>query len=302
MNRVTKFITLSALIMLPIAAVAKETPKDGLSFATTEVASGIYMISGVGGFTGGNIAVSVGDDGVVMIDDSMPPLLDRMKAAIKAITDSPVNFLINTHIHPDHTGNNESMGSDGTRIVAHENLRINMLSKGMKTSDGNVPVPASALPVITFSEQMSFHLNGEDVRIIHVENAHTDGDAIIHYENANVIHTGDAFFNGLFPYIDLGSGGSVEGYIAAQQKILSLSDTDTKIIPGHGPLGDSKQLMAAVDMLVDAKILVGEQIAMGKTEDEVVAVNPLVKYEKDWSWGFITTEKMTRQVYKSLSK
>jgi len=301
MNTLIRVLSISTLLAICFTATAEEQKNDP-NFATTEVAPGIYMLMGVGGFTGGNIGLSIGDDGVVMIDDSMPPLLDKMKAAIKKVTKKPVDFLINTHVHGDHTGNNKSIGEDGTRIVAHENLRINMLTKGLKTKEGNKPMPKAALPVITFSHAMSFHLNGEDARIFHVENAHTDGDAVIHYQNANVIHTGDTFFNGLFPYIDLDNGGSVDGYISAQQKFISLSNDKTKIIPGHGPLADKKQLQTAVDMLIDVKKLVNAEIKKGKSEDEVVKENPLKKYHEKWNWGFITTEKMTRQVYKSLKK
>jgi glyoxylase-like metal-dependent hydrolase (beta-lactamase superfamily II) len=287
-------------ISVPFMAIAEENKAPKLDFAADEVAPGIYMLSGVGGFTGGNIGLSVGDDGVVMIDDSMPPLLAKMKAAIAKVTDKPVDFLINTHVHGDHTGNNKSMGENGTRIVAHDNLRINMLVKGLQTSEGKKPMPKAALPVITFSHAMSFHLNGEDARIFHVEKAHTDGDAVIHYKNANVIHTGDTFFNGMFPYIDLNNGGSVNGYIAAQEKIISIANADTKIIPGHGPLSSVKELKMSLAMLKDSKNLIAKMIKAGKTEDQVVSDNPLKGYHEQWNWGFITTEKMTRQVYKSL--
>ncbi len=300
MTKLIITMTASALFAVSLLTTAAEKNEDKRTFSTTEVAPGIYAIMGVGGFTGGNIGLSVGADGVVMIDDSMPPLLDRMKTAIKTITDKPVDFLINTHVHGDHTGNNKAIGEDGTRIVAHENLRLNMLTKGLQTKDGKKPMPKSALPVITFSHAMSFHLNGEDARIFHVEKAHTDGDAVIHYQNANVIHTGDIFFNGMFPYIDINNGGSVDGYIKAQQKILEIANDNTKIIPGHGPLSDSKQLKQSLDMLIDVRQLIADQIAKGKTEDQVVKANPIKKYHEKWNWGFITTEKMIRQVYKSL--
>ncbi len=277
---------------------AEEQPK--LSFSSTEVAPGIFMLMGVGGFTGGNIGLSIGKDGVVMIDDSMPPMLDIMKTAIKTVTDKPVDFLINTHVHGDHTGNNTTMGENGATIVAHKNLRINMLTKGMKTKDGNKPMPKAALPVITFSEEISFHLNGEDAEVFHVANAHTNGDAVIYFKNANVIHTGDTFFNGMFPFIDLSNGGGVDGYIAAQKRVIALSNDRTKIIPGHGPLSNKKELQKAVAMLQDVRALIGALKAKGKTEDQVVEINPIAKYHDDWNWVFITTEKMIRQVYKSI--
>jgi len=301
MLKLNKLLVTTSLLLMSPFTLAEEA-EDKRDFATTEVAPGIYMISGVGGFTGGNIGLSIGEDGVVMIDDSMPPLLDRMKKAIKTITDQPVDFLINTHVHGDHTGNNEAVGKDGTRIVAHENLRLNMLEKGLKTKEGTKPMPKAALPVITFSHAMNFHLNGEDARIFHLEKAHTDGDAAIHYQKANVIHAGDVFFNQMFPYIDLSNGGNIDGYIKAQQKIIALANDDTKIIPGHGKLSNKKELQQAVDMLIDARSLINQLIADGKTEEEVVKVNPLKKYHEQWNWSFITTERMTRQVYKGLAK
>lgn len=216
MKTLLKISLLSTLAFSSLNVLSEDKPE--LSFANTEVAPGLYMLMGVGGFTGGNIGVSVGDDGVVMIDDSMPPMLDIMKKAIAKITKQPVSFLINTHVHGDHTGNNEAMGKSGTHIVAHENLRTHLLKKGVRNQGKMVPAPKAALPVITFSDEINFYLNGNNAHIFHVANAHTDGDAVIHFKDLNVIHTGDTFFNGMFPYIDLTSGGSVDGYIAAQKK------------------------------------------------------------------------------------
>lgn len=266
--------------------------KSKLSFSTTKVAPGLYMLKGVGGFTGGNIALSIGDDGVVMIDDSMPPMLGIMQTAIRSVTDKPVDFLINTHVHGDHTGNNETMGKNGTWIVAHKNLRQHMLDKGK---------PKAALPVITFAHSMDFHLNGYDAHIFHVKNAHTDGDLVIHYKAANVIHTGDAMFNKMFPFIDIDSGGSIDGYIAAQKKILALSDDQTKIIPGHGPLATKEDLQSSIAMLEDTKNIISALIAKGKTEEQIVTLNPLAKKYQQWHWQFITTERMTRTFYKGLT-
>jgi cyclase len=299
MKKINQNLSLGLLLSASMSVVAAEAPK--LSFAATEVSPGIYMLSGVGGFTGGNIGLSIGEDGVVMIDDSMPPMLDIMNTAIKSVTDKPVDFLINTHVHGDHTGNNTSMGQAGTRIVAHENLRKHMLDKGIQGKEGMVPAPKAALPVITFSHAMSFHLNGEDAELIHLANAHTDGDAVIHFKNANVIHTGDTLFNGMFPFIDLDSGGSVDGYISAQQSILAMANDDTKIIAGHGPLASKKDLQASIDMLIDVKNIIGQLVKSGKSEEEVVKLNPLAKYHDRWNWVFITTERMTRQIYKGLA-
>ena len=165
-------------------AIAAEQKAPELSFSSTEVAPGIYMLMGVGGFTGGNIGLSVGKDGVVMIDDSMPPMLDIMQKAITSVTDQPVDFLINTHVHGDHIGNNVAMANDGAHIVAHENLRQHLLTKGISMGQESMEAPPEALPVITFSHSMSFHLNGETAHLIHVAKAHTDGDAVIHFKKS----------------------------------------------------------------------------------------------------------------------
>ncbi len=294
-----KTLLLSSLITLSVTFFyAREINK--LSFSVTEVAPDLYMLKGVGGFTGGNIGLSVGDDGVVIIDDSMPPMLDIMYTAIKSVTNKNVDFIINTHLHGDHIGKNETLGKKVAWIVAHKNLRKHLLDKGISGKDGRVPVARKALPVITFTESMNFHLNGQDALIFHVARTHTDGDAVIYYKSANVIHTGDVMFNKMFPYIDLSNGGSVTGYIQAQKQILALSNDKTVIMPGHDPLATTEDLKSSIAMLEDAKKLITALIEKGESEDEVVMINPLEKYHEKFNWRFITTEKMTRQVYKGL--
>ncbi|WP_428607361.1 MBL fold metallo-hydrolase [Sedimenticola sp.] len=287
------------LLLFTIAGKADEQPDP--QFEVTQVAPGLYMLSGVGGFVGGNIGLSIGPDGVVIIDDAMPPFLDKLTAKIKTVTQQPLDFLINTHVHGDHTGNNATLGKQGVRIVAHKNLRQHMVSKGIPGVDGVIDAPSEALPVITFSEEMTFYLNNNTANVFHVAHAHTDGDAVIHFRNLNVIHTGDVLFNGLFPFIDLQSGGSIDGYIAGQKQILAKADNGTKIIPGHGPLASKADLEAAISMLEETRDIVAKLVADGKSEEEVVKLNPLTKYEK-WSWGFINTEGMTRQLYKGLKQ
>jgi glyoxylase-like metal-dependent hydrolase (beta-lactamase superfamily II) len=222
--------------------------QDNIDFKSTELTPGLHMIEGVGGFAGGNMALSVGEDGVILIDDSLPPLSDKLIAAIAKITDQKVDFVINTHVHGDHTGGNEAFGKAGATIVAHDNIRKRML-------EGK---PKDALPVLTFAHGLTFHLNGEEARVIHLAKAHTDGDAIIHFPGADVIHTGDICFNGMFPFIDLNSGGSVDGYIAGQEKIITMAGENTKIIPGHGPLATRADLEKNLAVLKDAKKLVAE--------------------------------------------
>ncbi|TVZ40458.1 glyoxylase-like metal-dependent hydrolase (beta-lactamase superfamily II) [Alteromonadaceae bacterium 2753L.S.0a.02] len=288
-------ILISFAVLLPRAFA-----DDEITFKSTEVGKGIYMLEGVGGFAGGNIALSVGEDGVVMIDDSMPPLLDNLKTAISTVTQRPITFLINTHLHQDHTGNNVSFGEDGTHIIGHEKLRERLKETEIEGPEGKMPVPKKGLPVITFEKEITFYLNGEKARVFHLESAHTDGDAVIYFEKSDVLHTGDILFNGLFPFIDLENGGSVQGYIAAQQKLYELANDKTVIIPGHGPVATKADLKAEFEMLEDAMKRVAKLKKKGMSEDEVVAKNPLKKYDEDWSWGFINTEKMTRTVYQSI--
>jgi len=292
---------LAYLILIAIAMLAtKAVAEDVIEFKATEVASGIYMIEGVGGFAGGNMALSVGDDGIVLIDDSMPPLLEKLKATIKGINNRSVDFLINTHLHSDHTGNNGAFSEGVTHIIGHENMRERLKKSEIDGPEGKMPLPSSALPVITFSQEMSFHLNDQVAQVIHMPVAHTDGDAIIYFRDSNVIHVGDILFNGLYPYIDLGNGGSVAGYIAAQQAIYALINDDTIIIPGHGPVAKKADLKASYQMLSQASQRVTELKKKGKSEDEVVAENPLKDFHEQWSWGFISTEKMTRTLYQDL--
>jgi len=288
---------LSILGVNPVLAQDQE-----ISFQSTEVTPGLYMIEGVGGFTGGNLGLLVGEEGVALIDDGLPPLTGKLLAAIAEITDDPVEFLINTHVHGDHIGGNEAFGEKGATIVAHDNLRRRLIADGVSDATGaKVPAPEGALPVVTFSDSVTFHLNGHEAFVFHVEKAHTDGDAVIQFRNANVIHAGDVLFNGLFPFIDLDSGGSVDGYIAAQKEILARADDETKIIPGHGPLANRKDLETAVAMLEDAYARVRALVDAGQTQEQILAANPLADYHEDWNWGFITTERMTTTLVRSAS-
>jgi glyoxylase-like metal-dependent hydrolase (beta-lactamase superfamily II) len=272
-----------------------------ISFEPSELAPGLYMLVGVGGFAGGNLGLSIGDDGVVLIDDGMPPLTDELLEAIAALTEDPVDFLINTHVHGDHIGGNEALAAAGATIVAHDKLRERLLAEGMAMPDGPVPAPEGALPVVTFSDSVTFHLNDSTAFVFHVEQAHTDGDAVIHFRDLNVIHTGDVMFNRLFPFIDLDSGGSVEGYLAAQKRILALANDATKIIPGHGEMAGKADLAEAIAMLEDARGRVKALVEAGKSKEEILDANPLADYHDVWNWSFITTERMTETLIRDLA-
>ena len=286
----------SALIKLSVVALgfsftsmpsyAHEHGNAALGFETTKLSSNIYMISGKGGFTGGNIGLVVGNDGSVMIDNGLSSVTDLLLTEIAKTTEKPIDYLINTHLHGDHIGNNARFSNEGAKIISHQNLRASLKKKNEK---------AAALPVMTFSDQMTLHINNDAAKIIHIKNAHTDGDAIIHFENANIIHTGDLVFNGRFPFIDANNGGTLAGVLNGLRLIVSLSDDETKIIPGHGPLANKADIEKTIALLEDSRDLVAKLVEEGKSDSEIYKANPLSKYQS-YSWGFINTKKMTTQM------
>ncbi len=291
-------IALLAAAFLTATPAVAQRDFSKVEIKATEVVPGLYMLEGAGG----NIGLSVGADGAFVIDDQFAPLADKILAAIKTIDARPVEFVVNTHWHGDHTGGNQALGEAGARIVAHDNVR-KRLKEGLKDGIAKAaPAPAGALPVITFNEEVSFYWNGRDIRIVHLKDAHTDGDAIIHFRDANVIHTGDIYFNGGYPFIDLASGGTFDGLIAAQEKILALCDDQTKIIPGHGPLSSKAILGPYVAMLKDVRARIAALIADGLTEDQVVKADPLKDLNATWGKGFINGETLTRAAYQSLKQ
>lgn len=284
MKRVT---TVGVALLFGAAAFGQD-----LSWKSTELAPGLYMLEGQGGFTGGNLGLLTGDDGVVLIDNGVPNISATTVAAIEKLTGAPVSFVINTHAHGDHTGANVTLAGKGATVVAHDNLRRALVNDGFD---------AAGLPQLTFDNTVTIHLNGHTAEIEHIASAHTDGDAFIYFPEANVLHTGDAMFNYLFPFIDLDGGGSVDGFIAAQQRMLAVANDTTRIIPGHGPLASKADLQVALNMLIDAKNRVQVLVDQGMSQDEVLADNPLADYGETWSWGFISTEVMTQTLYRALS-
>ncbi len=274
---VTTTVVSGALMAASTLAAAQDMAD--VEIKTEKVSGNIYVLFGAGG----NIGVSVGDDGVYIVDDQFAPLTEKIKVAITALSNKPIRFAINTHFHGDHTGGNENLGKDGTVIVAHDNVRVRM-SEGSFVEAFNMrtpPLTGHPLPVVTFNDQAGLHLNDEQARMHHVSNAHTDGDSIVHFEGSNVVHMGDTFFKGSFPFIDVGNGGSVDGVIAAASKVLSMVNDETRIIPGHGPVTDKAGLTAYRDMLVVVRERVAEMKADGKTLEEVQAANPVEEFVAD---------------------
>lgn len=262
-----------------------------------KVSGTVYMLEGAGG----NIGASVGEDGIVVVDDEFLPLAGKIEAALKGITDKPVKFVLNTHWHGDHTGGNPHFGEKAP-IIAQENVRKRLASGGTTRFGKTDPAPKVALPVITFEDNVSIHLNGEDIRAIHVANGHTDGDSIIFFPQSRVIHMGDDFFNGgMFPFIDLDSGGSVQGMIAGGEKVLAEAPDDVKIIPGHGPLGTKDDLRKFVTMLKETSAAVQAGINNKKTLAQLKQEKVLAKWDS-YGQGFIKTDLFTEILYDSLTK
>ncbi|MEN8006585.1 MAG: MBL fold metallo-hydrolase [Candidatus Krumholzibacteriota bacterium] len=296
----TRFIVASlfVLILVPAAAFA-QGDFEKVTIETTNLGNGIHMLKGAGG----NLGVCVGEDGVFLIDDQYAPLTDKIRAAIGELSDGPIKFVFNTHWHEDHVGGNENFGSTGSLLVSHANVRQRLSTEQFsKFFDTTVPpLPDGALPVVTFTESISFFYNDEEIVVFHVPAAHTDGDGVIHFTKANVIHSGDVVFNGLYPYIDVSAGGNVDGLIAGARTIISLCDADTKIIPGHGPMAQKKDIENYLAMLEDVRAKVAQEIAAGKDLEAVQAAGPAAAYDADWGQAWLTSDQFVQMVFDSLN-
>jgi glyoxylase-like metal-dependent hydrolase (beta-lactamase superfamily II) len=293
--RTLPVLAVLALAALPAAAQAPDW--NAIEIRAQKVAGNVYMLYGVGGFSGGNIGVSVGRDGIVLIDDEFQPLVPKIEAALKGVSDQPVRFVINTHFHGDHTHGNTVFGQKAT-IIAHDNARKRIEANTEWDNAPNTKAPPQALPVVTFDHQVSIHLNGEEIRGLHVPSGHTDGDVVVHFMGSNVVHMGDDFFNGGFPFIDLEHGGTVKGYLAAVEKVLAGLPEDVKIIPGHGPLAVRADLVKYLAMLKETTAIVQKAIDEGRTADQIVAAKPLARWEP--SPALISADVYTRLLYNGL--
>ena len=273
----------AAALFAVLPAVASAQGMDDVQITTQQLTEGVYMLVG----QGGNIGLSVGEDGAFVIDDQFAPLTEKILAAIAEVTDQPVRFVFNTHWHGDHTGGNENMGEAGALIGAHENVRERMSGEQVLERIGR-PVsttpasPEGALPVVTFTSDVSFHINGDELHAFHVEHAHTDGDAIVHFVRANVVHMGDTFFRNRFPFIDTASGGSIDGLIAGVGQALTYMDEDTQIIPGHGPLSTREDLRAYRDALKRMRDAVAAMMEDGMSLEQIQAARPLRDQAAAW--------------------
>lgn len=291
---------LIAAVTLSFIAGAAVAQQDfsAVEIKTTKVAEGIFMLEG----SGGNIGLSAGADGAFVIDDQYAPLSAKIMAAIKAQTKENVAFLVNTHFHGDHTGGNEAFGAAGAYIVAHENVRKRLKEGVMRSGRATPPAPEAALPVVTFSDHVTFYWNGQEIAVSHLASAHTDGDAAVFFKTANILHTGDIFFNGRYPFIDLEGGGDLDGYIAAQETLAAMIDDKTQIIPGHGPLAKKADLLRSLDMLKQVRSRVQALIDKGLDEEGAVKAAPLADLDETWAWQFIDGETMTRTAYRALTR
>ena len=289
----------AAFTVLPSLSASAQQDFSKVEVKSEKLADGVFMLTGAGG----NIGVSAGADGVFLIDSQYAPLTDRIKAAIAGISTQPVRFLLNTHWHGDHVGGNENLGKTGVVIVAHENVRKRMSQEQfIKAFNSKVPAsPAAALPLVTFVDSISFHVNGDDMDAFHVPPAHTDGDAMVYFRKANVLHMGDTFFNGMYPFVDVSTGGSIAGMIAACERGLAMGDASTKIIPGHGPSGNKSDLKAFRDMLAASRDAVAPLVKAGKTLDEVKAAKPTAAFDEKWGKGFLSPDSWTSILYADLS-
>jgi len=293
-----RFLVITLALGLAASAAAQQQDFSKVEVKAEKVAEGVYMLTGAGG----NVGLSVGKSGAFVIDDQYAPLSDRILAAIKAITPDPVRFVVNTHWHGDHTGGNENMGKAGAFVVAHENVRRRMSSEQFNALfQRKTPAsPETALPIVTFAEGVSFWWNGDEIRVFHVPPAHTDGDAIVQFVAADVVHMGDTFFNGGYPFIDTSSGGRVDGVIGAAERVLGAVSDKTRIIPGHGPLGTRADLALYRDVVKTIRDRVAKLKAEGKTRDAAIAARPTAEYDARWGQGFIKGDVLTGLVFDSL--
>ena len=289
------FITLLSLSNLDIAYASH------LKINTTKLIDNMYVIHG----SGGNVILSIGNDGVILIDDQYAPVTEKLKSVITNLTEKPIKFVINTHLHPDHVGGNEKLGEEGAIIVSHDNVR-KRLSSDQLFEFINQTIPAMSvkgLPIITFSENMTFYQNDEEIKITHLDNGHTDGDSAVYFTNNNVIHVGDNFSDKSYPFMDLTSGGSVDGLISSLKKILLMINKDTKVVGGHSGISNQTKVKDYLDMLIDVRDIVNNMVKEGKSLNEIIQLKPTTKYDIIYyDHSFIKPKDFVTNIYMSLKE
>ncbi len=291
-------LAFAAALMLAAAPVASQRDFSKVEVKVEKLAPGVAVLFGAGG----NIGLSYGEDGNALVDDQFAPLTDKIVAAVKTLDPDPVRFVINTHWHLDHSGGNENFGKMGTVILAHDNVRKRMAAGQMLEAIKMEvpPAPKAALPVVTFDDGVTLHLNGDTLHVVHVRRAHTDGDSLVHWQKADVLHMGDTFFHKTsFPFVDLDSGGSIDGVIGAVRRGLALAGPNTKIIPGHGPVASKAEMQAYLSMLVDIRTKVNAALRAGKTREQVIAAKPAAAYTVPAD-AFISADSHVGTIYDSL--
>jgi len=280
-------------------AYAQQEDFSKVTIKTTKLAEGLYMLEG----SGGNIGVSVGDDGVIVVDDQFAPLTPKIQEAISKISPKPIKFVLNTHWHGDHVGGNENLTAAGAVVIAHDNVRKRMSSEQfIEIMKRKVPPsPPKALPVVTFTSDITLHFNGEDIHVIHMDPTHTDGDSIVVFPKAKVVHMGDCYMTISYPFADMSSGGNFDGFIATSEKVVGMTDASFKIIPGHGPVSNRAELKSWHDMLAEIRASVKKQVDAGKALAAIQKEKPTAKWDDKWGQKFIKGDQIVEFAFASVT-
>ncbi|MGH8251980.1 MAG: MBL fold metallo-hydrolase [Steroidobacteraceae bacterium] len=288
---------LLVMLLLGIAVAPQQAPQFEREIKTTRLADNLYLLEGAGG----NVAAFTWNEGVLLVDDKIAPVSAELRKAVAAISPGPIRFVVNSHWHPDHRGGNQSLAGDGSVIVAHENVRRRMsVENFIEVFDRRLPPsPPEALPVVTFTKDVRFHLGGEEISVVHVDPAHTDGDSFVRFRQANVLHMGDCYLNGSYPVVDYSTGGSFTGTIAAADTALAMIDEATRIIPGHGPVARSGDLRQWRDMLATILERVRNAVAAGRTLAEIKADRPSKEWDDRFPESFVTSDHVVEEAYRA---